>query len=152
MLHHPLEMAHIEVGMLLALPFLCSIIGQLGWHDIKLWWPCAITYWLVVCWSTQIISGLPHRVSFRQRLVLAMAACGCWIAVFSLIYLTFTTVGAGSINGLQGRYMIPATLPFFLIFCSSGKKHEWAGRFIPAFSLMFTLYAVVVLVRRFYIW
>jgi uncharacterized membrane protein len=144
-------MIHMELGMLLAIPFLSSIIGQLGWHDIKLWLPCTALYWAVLFWSTRVgQSNL--RTSVWQRIVLTLAAVGCWAAVFSLIYLTFTTIGGTSINGLQGRYMIPIMLPFFLIFYP-GPRPQWrkAGIAITAFAAAFSVYALAVLVNRFYI-
>jgi uncharacterized membrane protein len=153
MLHHPIQMIHMEIGMLLAVPFLSSIIGQLGWHDIKLWLPCTIAYWAMLFWTASIAGKPDLRMTIRQRTVLALAVCGCWVVVFTLIYLTFTTIGGTSINGLQGRYMIPATLPFFLIFYRN-KKRDWprAGVAITAFAALFSTYALAVLVRRFYLW
>ena len=116
MLNHPIQMVHMEVGMLLAVPFVSDIIGQLGWHQIRLWLPLTALYFGVLFWTTRIGGWPERRMTARQRTILAAAAMACWVAVFSLIYLTFTAVGGRSINGLQGRYMIPATGPFFLIF------------------------------------
>ncbi|HEY1921955.1 MAG TPA: DUF2142 domain-containing protein, partial [Tepidisphaeraceae bacterium] len=111
-LHHPIAMLHRDVGMLLSMPYLESIIGTLGWADIRLWWPIAMLYW-VALFVSLFIGGWPNiRLSARQRFLLASAAAGCWLLVFTLVYLTFTPVGARSINGLQGRYLIPATAPF----------------------------------------
>jgi len=153
MLHHPALMLHMELGMLLAVPFLSSIIGQLGWHQIKLWLPLTATYFAIIFWSTQLGGIVTRRFTSRQRLVLALAAVGCWAMVFSLIYLTFTPVGGTSINGLQGRYMIPVTAPFFLMFYSARRRPPGAGgALITPFALLFSLYALAVLVRRFYIW
>lgn len=152
MLQHPLKMIHIEVGMLLSVPFISSIIGQLGWHDIKLWLPCTLAYWVVLFSSTRVGGRVDIRINVRQRFIFALAAAGCWVAVFSLIYLTFTVVGSGSINGLQGRYMTPAMLPFFLIFYPGPKRvSEKSGLALTAFSAAFSMYALLVLVVRFYI-
>lgn len=159
MLHHPLQMAHMEIGMLVAVPFIASIIGQLGWHAIRLWLPCTIVYWAILFWTTRLGRRTNFRMTTKQRAVLAIAVIGCWIAVFSLIYLTFTVVGGKSINGLQGRYMIPATLPFMLIFYPSrspspGNRAEGTGEgsyLIPIFSALFSIYALLVLVHAFYI-
>ncbi len=158
MLHHPLQMAHMEIGMLVAVPFIASIIGQLGWHAIRLWLPCAIAYWAVLFWSTRL-PPRDFRMKARQRTVLALAVVGCWIAVFSLIYLTFTAVGGMSINGLQGRYMIPVTLPFLLLFYpgfspapgTPGEARGGGRIVIPIFIAAFSLYTLAVLVHAFYI-
>jgi uncharacterized membrane protein len=152
MLHHPLAMAHMELGMLLAVPFITSIIGQLGWHTIRLWAPCAFAYWAVLFWSTQIGGWEKFRLSALQRLILALAAAGCWIAVFSLIYLTFTTVGGRSINGLQGRYMIPIVLPFLLIFYPSPRPRRRDPALIfTIFSIAFSIYTLLLLAHVFFI-
>jgi uncharacterized membrane protein len=152
MVHHPMRMVQMELGMLAAVPFISSIIGQLGWHDIKLWLPCTLAYWGMLFWATWIAGDEVHRWTARQRVILAIAVCGCWVAVFSLIYLTFTVVGGSSINGLQGRYMVPATLPFFLIFLPA-RKREWprSGVVITGFASLFSVYALAVLVHRFYL-
>jgi uncharacterized membrane protein len=152
-LHHPIQMLHRDLGMLLSMPYLESIIGTLGWADIRLWWPVAMLYW-VALFASLFIGGSPNvRLTARQRFLLAIAAAGCWLLVFTLVYLTFTPVGSRSINGLQGRYLIPATLPFLLLFYPRPAPR----RFNPApwtaiFCSLFTLYALAVLVRRFYIW
>jgi uncharacterized membrane protein len=152
-LHHPIEMLHRDVGMLLSMPYLESIIGTLGWADIRLWWPGAMLYW-VALFASVCIGGWPHiRLSARQRFLLASAACGCWLLVFTLVYLTFTPVGGRSINGLQGRYLIPATAPFLLMFyLRPGPRRLNVGPWISAFCALFSVYALAVLVRRFYIW
>jgi uncharacterized membrane protein len=153
MAQHPFAMLHMELGMLLAVPFFSDIIGQLGWHQIKLWLPFTLLYFVVLFWSTRIGGWPDRRLTARQRLVLSLAVIGCWLAVFSLIYLTFTPVGGRSINGLQGRYMTPAMVPFFLIFYPSPKPRRGnPGAFIVTFAAAFSFYALVVLVRRFYIW
>jgi uncharacterized membrane protein len=152
MVQHPIRMVHMEVGMLAAVPFISSIIGQLGWHDIKLWLPCTLAYWGMMFWATWLGGDGILRWTWRQRGILILAVCGCWVAVFSLIYLTFTVVGGTGINGLQGRYMVPATLPFFLIFFPS-KKRESAksGVVITGFAALFSVYTLAVLVHRFYL-
>jgi uncharacterized membrane protein len=152
-LHHLIQTVHMEIGMLLAVSFISSIIGQLGWHEIKLWLPLTTLYLCVLFWTTQIGGWPDRRLTMRQRTILALAAIGCWLAVFTLIYLTYTPVGARSINGLQGRYMIPITAPYFLLFYGVPKPRRGnPGRFIAAFSAAFSSYALLVLVRRFYIW
>jgi uncharacterized membrane protein len=153
MLHHPLRIVHMEVGMLLSVPFISSLIGQLGWHEIRLSLPCTVAYWIVLLWTTRI-GGWPNlQITLRQRAVLATAVCGCWLAVFSLIYLTFAKVGEHSITGLQGRYLIPATLPFFLMLYPSPRpRRVEPGAVLTGFSAAFSTYALVVLVRRFYLW
>jgi uncharacterized membrane protein len=152
-LHHPIEMLHRDLGMLLSMPYLESIIGTLGWADIRLWWPVAMLYW-VALFASLFIGGWPNiRLTARQRFLLATAAAGCWLLVFTLVYLTFTPVGARSINGLQGRYLIPATAPFLLMFYPRPAPRRLnAAPWITAFCAAFSLYALAILVRRFYIW
>ncbi|MGD0388203.1 MAG: DUF2142 domain-containing protein [Tepidisphaeraceae bacterium] len=153
MLHHPLRIVHMELGMLLAVPFISSIIGQLGWHEIKLSLPCTIAYWIVLLWTTRLGGWGNLRITPRQRAILAAAVCGCWLAVFSLVYLTFAKVGEHSITGLQGRYVIPATLPFFLMLYPGPRpRRVHPGAVLTAFSAAFSTYALAVLVRGFYLW
>jgi uncharacterized membrane protein len=153
MLHHPFLILYMESRMLLAVPFISSIIGQLGLHEIRLWFPLTVLYFCVLYYTTRI-GGWPDRqMTLRQRKILAAAVLGCWVAVFSLVYLMFTPVGARSINGLQGRYMIPVAAPFFLMFYRAPRpRHGNPGAFITAFAGGFAVYALLVLLRAFYIW
>jgi uncharacterized membrane protein len=139
--------------MLGSLNYLASIVGRFGWYDVPIHLPCAIAYAIVLLLTTQLAGRSDANLNAWQRVVLAVAACGCWLAAFSLVYLTFTQVGDRSITGIQGRYLIPATLPFFLIFYNHpSQPARWSGTLVAGFSAAFSLYTVLLLVCRFFIW
>ena len=150
-LHHPFLALYMETRLFWSVPYLSSIIGRLGWNEIKLWYPLTAVYFGVLFYATRR-GGRPDRqLTMRQRAILATAVLGCWAAVFTLLYLLFTPVGATNINALQGRYLLPVTLPFFLMCYPAARprRHE-PGAFYALFSSGFAVYALLVLAWRCY--
>jgi uncharacterized membrane protein len=151
-LSHPLDAMRSYIGQLFSIPFLCSIIGKLGWYDTRLWRPSVIAYVVMLVLSTQIGGWPTVRLERWQKGIIALSAIVVWLAVFTLVDLAFTAVGAIGVTSLQGRYLIPATPLIALLFypAPAARRREW-GLPIVAFSACFCVFIAVVLVRRFYI-
>ncbi|MBO5509467.1 MAG: DUF2142 domain-containing protein [Lachnospiraceae bacterium] len=56
--------------------------------------------------------------------LLAVAVAMTWTSM----YLAFTAVGSGSIQGVQARYYLPILLPFFMLFNTKKIKVDFNGR------------------------
>lgn len=56
---------------------------------------------------------LPWQARTVTLLLCAVVIGMIWLAM----YLAFTPVGAGEINGVQARYYLPLLLPVFLCIC-----------------------------------
>jgi uncharacterized membrane protein len=152
LLHHPLSTAADYVGQLCSLSFLSSIIGKLGWYDTRLWRPMVAAYLLVLIWSARMGGWPTVRLDRRQKWIIALCAVGVWLAVFTLVDLAFTRVGARGITSLQGRYMIPLTpLVFLMLYPAPAIRRRERGPLIVAFSACFCVYVTAVIVSRFYL-
>lgn len=85
-------------------------IGKLGWLVIKLPWEFITGYGICL-----LLAGLfgDLHLSIRQRLYLLVVFMIIAAAVITSQYLNWTVVGADLIEGVQGRYFIPAALMVF---------------------------------------
>ena len=153
LLHHPLGAVRDYVGQLFSIPFLCSIIGKLGWYDTRLFRPFIVIYAAILVWTARSAGDPEFRLNGRQRWIIACSAVCIWLAVFGLVDLAFTRVGARGITSLQGRYMVPLTPLVLLLFypMSSIIRRREHGPLIAGFSASFCVYIVIALVLRFYV-
>lgn len=114
---HPLRMAGVAVDTLTVLgPTLVrETIGVLGLLDTLLpvaFYAAALLCLVVACgmegWPMQRARAgmLPGGV----RLAMAAVLSGCVAAIFAILDLVWTPVGAGLIEGVQGRYLLPPLL------------------------------------------
>ena len=84
---------------------------------------------------------------------LLVTACAVFYSVFLSLYLTWTPVGYGTLEGMQGRELIPivpALLPIFIIRSKALKK-KWKSIIIAAYLFIVLSVAVRTLTLRFYI-
>ncbi len=96
--------------------YLFQFVGNLGWLDIPLPFAAA-GGWVLLLLGLAIVDGPAGApVSVRQRLVLAAVVAGTLVVISASQYLTWTPVGADRIEGLQGRYFIPAAPLALLLF------------------------------------
>ena len=96
-----------------------GFIGVLGWLNISL------PVWITGGWLALIISSLNSgiqktkvRLSKFQKLLFIFVALTLAGLLTVALYLVWTPVGAGVVNGLQGRYFIPIIailLPLFIL-------------------------------------
>lgn len=108
-----------------------QFIGVLGLLQIHL------PRWFYYLYAFFILLGSVWgelRMTIYQRL-------GCWLAVFLVAiviffnqYLTWSSVGASMIDGVQGRYMIPLAVLFFGSF--SYKKHFKYGNLVTCVAVL----------------
>lgn len=96
--------------------YLFQFVGNLGWLDTPL--PvAAAAAWALLLLAVAIGDGPAGApLSVRQRLVLLAVVAGTLAAISASQYLTWTPVGADRIEGLQGRYFIPAAPLALLLF------------------------------------
>ncbi|HYH46461.1 MAG TPA: DUF2142 domain-containing protein [Thermoanaerobaculia bacterium] len=132
----PLRFAGLVAGDYLqhGLRYLYQFVGNLGWLDTPL--PlAAAAAWSLLLLAVAIGDGPAGApLSLRQRLVLLAVVAGTLAAISASQYLTWTPVGAGRIEGLQGRYFIPAAPLVLLLFTrrrSSSDAPATAAPFSP---------------------
>jgi uncharacterized membrane protein len=98
----------IERGPVYAL----QIVGRFGWNTILL--PLLAYPLAALMLGAAILSGAGARYGLVQRLWWIAVAAGCAVLVETACYLIGTPYGADYIQGVQGRYFLPA-LPLVLL-------------------------------------
>lgn len=58
-------------------------------------------------------------ISARQKLVIGAVLFSVICLIWTALYLSFTPIGAGRINGVQGRYYLPFLVPLLLLINST---------------------------------
>jgi len=129
-----------------------SVVGSLGWNDAPL--PAiAGAGGLALLFLVALLDGGAETApTLRQRAIAAATAAAVVVAVATALYLVFTEVGAPLVNGLQGRYFLPALPPLLYALQPRGRP---LGAALPALAAMtggacLDLAAVVTVAARFY--
>lgn len=151
-LKHPIHYLSIIWNSLLdeGESYVITFVGRLGhyWHVLPMWL-------VVVHMSALMLVALVDKsedviISAKDRaLLLAVFLLGS-MCVFTLQYLSWTTVGATIVDGVQGRYFIPVMLPFFLLFQNRKftfdiyrKKIHWLISCYLVSVLAFSSYVII---------
>lgn len=96
-----------------------GFIGRLGWGDVALPLVAVMGYglllWFALLWS----DGEQTAQAVYPRAVAALAIVTSALVIFLLVYLVFSPVGAGHIEGVQGRYFLPLAMLLPFALCAS---------------------------------
>lgn len=76
--------------------------------------------------------GLRRRDRVLMAGIVLLIVCFIWTAM----YISFTPVGADTINGVQGRYFIPIILPLLLLFQTGRIENRIPARIYNAVVLL----------------
>jgi uncharacterized membrane protein len=136
-------------------PTLRMFVGQLGYLEVRL--PSSLPrYYFFVLLFTAFFSCEQIKLSVIQRATLWFSFLTNLILLIALVYLSSVTVGADDIKGglLQGRYLIPFSYVFFLLFYHRFKSNVFLEKIKPIFLTIFSFatlcITVVVLIQRYY--
>ncbi len=79
---------------------------NIGWVHRPMPWPFIAMPYAVLFAAAALRrpGGLPRPAI---RLATAGVLLACWLAIYLLLYLNFTPLGAPRVDGVQGRYLIP---------------------------------------------
>jgi len=89
---------------------LWGFVGLLGQNDTNL------PYWLRLAVMGYLTAGLLTTETIRGRFtaahrwLAALVPVGIFVALHLLLYLSWTPVGAGVLEGMQGRYFVPVAM------------------------------------------
>ncbi len=127
MLRHPLAFPAALVDTLSdwGWPFTVAMLGWIGWSQVTIILPDALyPFYLWIFGLLLALSALApgNRPGWRLKTGMALALAGTILAVFLLQYLTFSAVGAGQVDGIQGRYFAPLALLLGLVMPSVGQR------------------------------
>lgn len=106
--------------------------------------------YIAVFMSFMVLTDVPKpEYSFRLRERIEMLAVAALIVCFvwTAMYISFTPVGANTINGVQGRYFIPIILPLMLAIQPARVENRIPNRIYHAVTLgvpVLCSYAIIV--------
>ena len=156
-LGNPFEFLAIAVWSYIKMSgyYFVTFFGQLTWLDLF------VPRWLTIFLFVNVLAiavldkGRIDRISWRDRLVFAAIVVGTALIISTLLYLTWSPVGADRVAGIQGRYLIPvAPLLFLILYNGKWRSAMFERRGAPViyaavvFSLSVTLYSII---RRYYL-
>ena len=106
-----------------------------------------VGYGAVVLWLTMQNSGPP--LPARARLVAAAAAIGAVVLAAASVYAMWDVAGTPTVEGFQGRYLLPLAMPVLLVIGRRGRRpisNVWPIAVIGGAAV----YAVVAVANRYY--
>lgn len=141
-------------SMLLRIPALAgNMVGTtVGWIDVRLPIAYGVAALAVLTGSALVSADPMPRVKRLLPIALALGAAG-YFAVFLLIYLQNTWVGAPFVEGVQGRYMFPLVLPLLCLvprfrISVDGDRKKWAGIAAVAWCTVSVVVTIVAVLQR----
>lgn len=92
--------------------------GKLGWLNTEIPDYLVYGFWLLVLLAAVRAAGEKRRMKAKERMFAAGLCAVTALATFGVFLLTWTAAGAEYIDGVQGRYFLPA-LPVLLLSLQS---------------------------------
>lgn len=81
--------------------------GQLGWNEIKVYSITPYGLGIIIFFAGIFDDNVRKRFSKREILTISIIILGILGAVFLALYVAWTDVNSNTIEGVQGRYMLP---------------------------------------------
>jgi len=155
MLFYPLRYLAIMIKTLYMqfLFYVDSFIGRLGWLDTPSPLFLVISYYFVLTCTALLDSLKDVAIGYKQRIILFITVfVGC-LFIFSSQYIYYTPIGDDIIEGIQGRYFIPLSPAFFLLFYNRRIRinMKYYTVMIAGYSVFVLSYTLVVLICRYYL-
>ena len=95
--------------------YLMSFIGYFGWLEIRLS-PVIVIFYMSLILIVALLDKNKIKISLNHKLIGLLVVLINTIAIFSFEYLTWNSIGTNFIEGVQGRYLIPISPVFGLLF------------------------------------
>lgn len=131
-----------------------EMIGSLGWSEYPLpVWMVVLSCMLLAVSLLHPFEGELRHINYgkRTRFVTAGLIAVALISVITIMYLTWTPVGAREVQGVQGRYYLPVLFLLIVPFAYSalgnkGKDKTFALLLVSgnAFILTMTLALIII--------
>lgn len=134
------------------LNYLHQFIGILGWVDTPLPWLFVIAYSIAILIVALGDNNPSIKISSQYKLGLVIVVVFGTIVLSSLAYL-WNPIGAKIIGGLQGRYFIPFSPLFFMLFYS--RRFPFSPKILQKTSFFYLIFsctiALAVTIDRYYL-
>jgi uncharacterized membrane protein len=122
---------------------IAEFIGVLGWLDTHIPMIITISYASMLVFVALVSHGPQLVLSGANKLKVFFILAATIFLVYLSQYLIWTAVGASKVNGVQGRYMIPISPLFFLMFYSDRISFRISERSFYRVNVYFVLFALV---------
>lgn len=128
-----------------------TMIGVLGWQDVKLDW---ITYFIypVLIYFSIVADKFNFCLEKWQKLIILFTIILGTVLTYTSLYIMWTSVGNSVVMGLNGKYFIPLMLPLLLLFkkCEGKYDYDKVKLFIIVALFLILLSSELSLLHRFY--
>lgn len=114
--------------------YLATFAGVLGWIDTIIPQPAILLFYSLLI----ILPFFDHRpdlfISNRSKIILLAASIAVILGIFTTMYLSWSTVGISTIDGVQGRYFLPIIPVLCLLAYNKRVKvpEKWVTIIVPA--------------------
>lgn len=103
-------------GVYYTVDYMNTMVGRLGYNFAS-----TPVFTILSGWILLLIAGLYGKKDIRNKkpfIIASLLAVTAAIGIFFTLYVTFTSVGASAIAGMQGRYFLPL-IPYFIVVVST---------------------------------
>lgn len=155
-LSHPLEYCRILVMTYMEnwKIYMDSFVGQLGHLDTSLSELFRVSYLTILIFVALADTHESIVISLKQRCLIFLTLVASFIVINTIAYVGWTPVGKKFIGGIQGRYFIPISPLFFLLFYNKkfnlNLNRKGFNLMIICFSVFSLTYTLFVILHRYY--
>jgi len=153
-INHPLKYIQIVINTILRYGWLNirEFIGVLGWLDTLM--PKFQYYLYLIILFIVALTNKSQEIIIHnwQKIIIFIIFVVNLVLLMTMLYMSWTSVGANLIKGVQGRYLI-AFFPLFFILFYNHKISLNAGKFsvlITGYSLFSLVLTTIVLRYRYW--
>lgn len=104
-----------------------SMLSMFGWQEYDY---SVISVFIVFCFGKICFQEPEICISKFNKGLIVLMAIGIYCTTCFALYLTWSSVGASDIMGVQGRYFIPMLTLFILLFASNNGNSSKQGSYI----------------------
>jgi uncharacterized membrane protein len=153
--NHPFEyfLTHLNTLKTYGIPYLEQFIGRLGWLDTKLPAVHLIMYGILLLIVAFSSYRQDVKITSRQKLISLVILLSTTLLISTAMYVSWNPVGAGIIEGIQGRYFIAISPLFFLLFYHKSIKlpFQISQPILTYYTLFSCTLTLAVLLKRYYL-
>lgn len=133
----------IETATVLCKAYVAQYIGVLGWEDTLLPRPLIVTYLVLLIATAAFNDSREGRIGIHTKIIAGFVVVFVYIYIHTTQYCVATPSGSTIICGFLGRYLIPLSPAFFLLFC--GRIQILRPGFTSLLHLVTALFMVAVI-------
>lgn len=128
-----------------------QMVGVLGWLDTPLPRPLVAAQLLLLPLAA-LLEPLERPLARSTRLLLAATLAGSTLALLLYAYVVWMPVGAGTIDGLQGRYFLPLAPMALALLAGAAPRlaRDRAAPLLLAAQGLLLAWSVAVVVGRYW--